>query len=300
MQTGYTPCESAIIGSAMSIKKFQKILLSWYAKNRRDLPWRNTKDPYKILVSEIMLQQTQVSRVLPKYKEFLKAFPTLEALAKSSDKKLLKVWSELGYWRRAKYLKETAKIITKEYGGKFPKDPKILETFPGIGHYTARALACFAFGSTEAFLDTNIRRVYLHFFFPEKHHVSDKEILKVAQRATTNLCVRGKLKYHGITPREWHYALFDYGALVLKDKAINKQSRHYAKQSRFEGSFRSFRSKVVKFLLAASRPAIPKEEIEQFLQKELRAAGSKHSAQEIIRSLVKNKLIKENVGKYSL
>src|SRR3989344_7649769 len=249
-----------------------------------------------------MLQQTQVSRVLPKYKEFLKAFPTLEALAKSSDKKLLKVWSGLGYWRRAEYLKETAKIITKEYGGKFPKDPKILETFPGIGHYTARALACFAFGSTEAFLDTNIRREYLHFFFPEKHHVSDKEILKVAQRATTNLRICKKSKYRGITPREWHYALFDYGALVLKDKAINKRSRHYAKQSKFEGSFRSFRTQAVKFLLSASRNKTTHNALEKYIQELLNQKTSSYSYSyaSIIDSLLKDGLLKKSPTHYFL
>ena len=135
----------------MDIKKFQRIILDWYRENRRDLPWRNTKDPYKILVSEIMLQQTQVSRVLPKYKEFLQTFPTLEALAKAPDKKLLKVWSGLGYWRRAKYLKETARILlgaravnSQTFGISLPER---LETLPGIGPYTARALACFAFGN---------------------------------------------------------------------------------------------------------------------------------------------------------
>jgi len=155
----------------MTTIRFQKKILEWHKENRRDMPWRNTKDPYKILVSEIMLQQTQVSRVLPKYEEFLKAFSTPEKLVTASDKKLLRIWAGLGYWRRAKYLKETAKIIIKEHVGKFPKDPEELEKLPGIGPYTARALVCFAFNNSEAFLDTNIRRVYLHFFFPRKKNV---------------------------------------------------------------------------------------------------------------------------------
>src|SRR3990167_1917119 len=225
----------------MTIAQFQKNILDWYRNPpaggamRSRMPWRRTRDPYKILVSEVMLQQTQIARVLPKYKEFLGAFPDLASLAAATDKRLLKVWAGLGYWRRAKYLKKTAQLITNNYNGKFPKDPKILETFPGIGPYTARALACFAFGNTEAFLDTNIRRIYIHFFFPKRQNVADSEILPIAQKAV-------RLK----NPREWHYALFDYGTLVLKNKAINKQSKHYAKQSKFEGSFRSFRTKVLK------------------------------------------------------
>ena len=311
----------------MTIEKFQETILSWYAKNRRDLPWRHTKDPYKILVSEIMLQQTQVSRVLAKYKEFLKAFPTLETLSKAPDKKLLKVWQGLGYWRRAKYLKETAKILVGAQktnfgnrgvrarrsppwaggGGKrFPKirfsEPRELEELPGIGHYTARAVACFAFGSCEAFLDTNIRRIYLHFFFQGRTDVPDSEILKIAQKATTNLRICKKSKYRGITPREWHYALFDYGAIVLKDKAINKRSRHYAKQSKFEGSFRSFRTQAVKFLLSASRNKTTHNALEKYIQELLNQKTSSYSYSyaSIIDSLLKDGLLKKSPTHYFL
>src|SRR3989338_3185363 len=117
----------------MTIPEFQKHILSWYKTHRRSLPWRNTKDPYKILVSEVMLQQTQVTRVIPKYEEFLKAFPTLKILANVSDKALLKVWNGLGYWRRARFLKQVAQRILKACEGTFPHDPKTLETLPGIG-----------------------------------------------------------------------------------------------------------------------------------------------------------------------
>jgi len=287
----------------MTIAKFQKTILDWYKENRRDplnrvrgrLPWRRTRDPYKILVSEIMLQQTQISRVLPKYKEFLKEFPTLEELAKTSDKKLLNIWAGLGYWKRAKRLKETAKVILKKYRGKFPKEPDLLETLPGIGPYTARALACFSFGSKEAFLDTNIRRVYLHFFFGTKEKVSDKEILKIAQRAIDKLP-------KNTTPHEWHYALFDYGATVLKDKAINKRSQHYHKQSKFEGSFRSYRAKAVRFLLSQPTNRATHKQLESFLQKELVEVKPQqtYSADEIIEALLKDKLIKKTKNHYSL
>jgi len=260
------------------------------------MPWRNTRDPYKILVSEIMLQQTQVPRVLPKYQEFLHEFPTPQALAKAPDQKLMKVWAGLGYWRRAKYLKETAKIITKEYGGKFPKDPKVLETFPGIGPYTARAVACFAFGNSQPFIDTNIRRVYLHFFFGGKNSVADKEILKIAQKAIDTLP-------KGVTTREWHYALFDYGAVVLKkDASVNKRSRHYAKQSKFAGSFRSFRTKAVRFILAAPKNKVAHKELHAFLTKELVDIKYQqvYTPQEIIQALLKDNLIKKSKTHYSI
>lgn len=277
----------------MTISPFQKTILDWYAKNRRDMPWRKTRDPYKILVSEVMLQQTQIARVLPKYKEFLRAFPTLESLARAADKKLLKVWTGLGYWRRAKYLKETARKIHKDNHMINQKDPNALAKLPGIGPYTARALACFAFGSKEAFLDTNIRRVYLHFFFKKKKNVSDKEILKIAQKALDTLP-------RGITPQEWHYALFDYGALVLKDKRINKRSRHYAEQSKFKGSFRSFRTKAVRFLLAQPKQRTSHTHLETFLNKELEDQNAPYGAKEIIEALLKDKLIKKSKTHYSL
>ncbi len=271
----------------MTIRRFQKIILDWYKTNRRDLPWRNTKDPYKILISEIMLQQTQSARVIPKYKEFLKEFPSLTILARAGNIRLLKIWAGLGYWRRALYVRETARIlrnlVSKNSETKFPSNPEILETFPGIGHYTARAIACFAFQNTEAFLDTNIRRVYLHFFFPKRKNVSDKEILPIAQKAVWKK-----------NPREWHYALFDYGATVLKDKKINKQSKHYKKQSKFEGSFRSFRTKVVKFLLERKGNKATQETLETLLE------NSPYPAKKIISSLLKDKLIKKSNQFYTL
>ena len=292
----------------MTIPQFQKKILSWYKKNRRDLPWRNTKDPYRILVSEVMLQQTQVARVLPKYKEFLQKFPTIEKLAKASDKDLLKTWAGLGYWRRAKYLKEIAKTIVeaKKTNSNWSlfSEPKALEKLPGIGPYTARALACFAFGSTKAFLDTNIRRVYLHFFFPlrqtqgkQAEKVSDKEILKIAQKTLTSINNgRVKLMYPTITAREWHYALFDYGATVLKDKKVNKRSKHYAKQSRFEGSFRSFRTKVMRFLLDQQDQKATKNRIARLLKE----AQSPYPSGKVLAALEKDSLIKRRRNSYSL
>ncbi|MDP2703863.1 MAG: A/G-specific adenine glycosylase [bacterium] len=276
------------------------------------MPWRNTRDPYKILVSEVMLQQTQVSRVTPKYKEFLKTFSTVQALSETNDKKLLKVWQGLGYWRRAKNLKETAKEIIKNYEGKLPKDIKTLESLPGIGPYTARALACFAFGSEEPFIDTNIRRLYIHFFFsrktasetsivlrgpraaargpnvPNQKNVHDKEILKIAKQAVWKK-----------NPREWHYALFDYGAKEIP-KETNKKSRHYTRQTPFKNSFRFFRTKVVRALLEKPKNRASREEIGRMLSRELKRSEATYSTKEIIASLLKDKLLKKTKNHYSL
>src|SRR3989344_7263029 len=258
----------------MTIPQFQNKILRWYQKNKRDLHWRKTSDPYKILVSEVMLQQTQISRVLPKYKLFLKEFPNLKTLAQASDKKLLKIWKGLGYWRRALFLRETARKILKTYKGKFPQDSQTLQKLPSIGPYTARALLCFAFRKNDAFLDTNIRRVYLYFFFKKRRKISDKEILKVAQKALWKK-----------NPREWHYALFDYGAAVLKDKKINRQSLHYFRQSPFKGSFRSFRTKALRFLLSEGK--VSHKTLENFLQKEIKKAKGGYLAKNILSSLLK-------------
>ncbi|MDA1337303.1 MAG: A/G-specific adenine glycosylase [bacterium] len=288
----------------MTIPKFQKLILNWSMENRRDMPWRNTHDPYKILVSEVMLQQTQVARVLLKYKEFLKEFPTLQSLARASDKKLLFVWAGLGYWKRALSLKKTAQIIARNYQGKFPKEPTLLTKLPGIGPYTAGAVACFAFGHQEAFLDTNIRRVYLYFFFPPStssgqtsKKVSDKEILAIAQKALISLPNHGTVLIQPIiTPREWHYALLDYGAVALKDKRINKQSQHYKKQSKFTNSFRSFRAQVLHFLLQEPKQTATINKIEKLLTK----VKSPYKSKEILLALTKDGLVKKKGTSYSI
>ncbi len=273
----------------MTIPQFQRIILTWYKKNRRDLPWRHTKDPYKILVSEIMLQQTQVSRVIPKYQEFLKAFPSMKALAKTRKARLFSVWAGLGYWRRALHLQQTAKLLLLRQGEQFPRDPKELGKLPGIGQYTARAVSCFAFNTTEAFLDTNIRQVYLYFFFSKKRNVSDKEILKIAQKAVRK-----------DNAREWHYALFDYGAMALKNKGINKQSKHYHTQSKFKGSFRSLRTKAVRFLLSQPRSKTAKRAFLQFVAQEIKKSKAPYKPREITSALLRDHILEESRDYYSL
>src|SRR5688572_16659581 len=134
-------------------------LLAWFSANRRDLPWRHTRDPYRILISEVMLQQTQVDRVIPYYERFLERFPTVQALAEAPVSEVIRLWAGLGYNRRAVNLQRTAQAVINEYGGRFPDDVEALKRLPGIGPYTAGAIACFAFEQDAAFIDTNMRRV---------------------------------------------------------------------------------------------------------------------------------------------
>lgn len=222
-----------------NIQKFQEAVWNFFEnEGRQTLPWRKTKNPYKIWVSEIMLQQTQVSRVVEKYKSFLKKFPTIESLAQSSQAEVLREWVGLGYNRRALFLKKGAEFVMKDLQGKFPKEVSKLETIPGIGHYTARAIATFAYNQKHVFVETNIRTVYFNHFFKNKETVHDKQVLEMVEKTLPEENFR-----------EWYWALMDYGSFLKKQgKGKNTQSRHYTKQSKFEGSDRQIRAAVVRYL----------------------------------------------------
>ncbi|MBI2038187.1 MAG: A/G-specific adenine glycosylase [Candidatus Magasanikbacteria bacterium] len=235
----------------MNIQIFKKMIWIYFKKNKRDLPWRKTRDPYKILVSEIMLQQTQSYRVESKYKSFLKKFPTAEALAKAKLHNVLQEWQGLGYNRRALYLKKCTEIIVKDYNGKFPKDLNTLISLPGIGRATAGDIMAFAWNIPSVFIETNIRSVFIHFFFNDKEQVSDKDILPLVEATLDKK-----------NPRQWYWALFDYGVLLKKTVNPNRKSVHYAKQSKFIGSFRQKRALVLRTLLEKPRT---KKEIEKIL-----------------------------------
>ena len=180
-------------------------LLAWFAANRRDLPWRHTRDPYRILVSEVMLQQTQVDRVIPYYRRFLEQFPTVQALADAPTADVITAWAGLGYNRRAVNLQRTARHVVEHLGGEFPQDVEALMQLPGIGPYTAGAIAAFAFERDVGFIDTNMRRVIHRLFFgvdvPERI-ASDREIVALA----AELVLPGE----GWT---WNQALIEFGAL---------------------------------------------------------------------------------------
>lgn len=217
------------------IKKFQKMIFNWWQENRRDLPWRHTHDPYRILISEVMLQQTQVSRVLPKYKVFLDQFPDVYHLANASSADVLKAWKGMGYNRRALYLKRTAHAIASEHGGIFPKDEKQLMKLPGLGKYTARAVLVFAYKENIAMVDTNIRQIITHFFFEEK---PQKE--SIIQEVADRIVPKGE-------SWEWHQALMDYGAIAMSKVKMQK-SKVKKNIIPFKESNRYYRGRIMDML----------------------------------------------------
>lgn len=219
------------------IKQFQKKILSWYQENKRDLPWRRTKDPYKILVSEVMLQQTQVARVLPKYEAWIAAIPTIERLAQAKTSEVLRLWSGLGYNRRSLYLQKTAQAVAENYNGIFPKDSTILKRLPGIGEYTAAAVACFAFGQQVAVVDTNVRKVILTQFSSASRRTNVQFSKKQIQEIAHVILPAGRAY-------EWNQALMDYASAMLKKEKIP-----IPKQSKFQGSNRYYRGQIIKLVL---------------------------------------------------
>ncbi|HEV7702080.1 MAG TPA: A/G-specific adenine glycosylase [Candidatus Paceibacterota bacterium] len=244
----------------MDTKKFQQIIWAHYKNNKRDFPWRKTRDPYKILVSEIMLQQTQALRVVPKYISFLKKFPTVKALAKAKLKDVLGEWQGLGYNRRALYLKRCAEKIEKDFRGKFPKDLKILQTLPGIGPATAGDIMAFAWNQPAIIIETNIRSVFIRFFFKDKKRkkkISDKEITPLIEKTLDKQ-----------NPREWYFALFDYGAYLKKTSNPSRKSIHHAKQSKFTGSYRQKRAHILRIILEKSHKAKTEKQIKDITQYE--------------------------------
>jgi A/G-specific adenine glycosylase len=221
------------------IEIFRKFIWNFYQHNRRDFAWRNINNPYYILVSEVMLQQTQTHRVITKYEEFITVFPTFESLAASSLRDVLSVWQGLGYYRRARHLHQLAHIVVNQYGGTLPQDTKILQTLPGIGPGTAGSIGAFAFKQPTAFIETNIRTVFIQSFFQDKIGITDKEILPLIAAAVDQN-----------NPREWYYALMDYGVWCKAQQANpNRKSAHYTKQSKFQGSDRQIRAKILKLII---------------------------------------------------
>lgn len=239
------PDSAVTLPNGSTVAEFQSIILDFYRQEGRSFPWRETRDPYAILVSELMLQQTQTERVVPKYLAWLEAFPTAADLAAAPFPQVLAAWSGLGYNRRAGYLQSACRQVVQELGGVFPSTAKELQRLKGVGAYTAGAVAAFAFNRPEVFIETNIRSVYLFFFYPDQEKVSDAQLMPLIE---TTL--------YRSDPRLWYYALMDYGAALKKSTANpNRQSRHYSRQSRFEGSLRQARGAIVRQLsLGGNRP----------------------------------------------
>jgi len=262
-----------------TIEAFRKTIWQFYTINKRSFAWRNTSDPYRILISEVMLQQTQTHRVEQKYAEFITTFPNFEILAAVELKDVLRVWQGLGYNRRAQSLHKIAQIIVDQYGGFLPKIPEVLETFPGIGSNTAASMCAFAFNLPVVFIETNIRTVFLHTFFNDKEFVHDKEIMPLIEQTVDK-----------DNPREWYYALMDYGVMIKK--VYNnpaRKSAHHVIQSPFHGSDRQVRSKIVRALLKTD--TMTTVQIQEVIKQETTRV------ERIINQLCKEKLIKKQ-GKW--
>ena len=220
------------------LRSFKRLIYDYYRKHGRSLPWRKTSNPYHILVSELMLQQTQVPRVLEKYREFIARFPDAAALAKAPLRSVLTVWQGLGYNRRALALKQIALALVAQHRGKVPSSFDDLVKLPGVGKATASAILAFAFNRPVVFIETNIRTVFIHFFFPGQDEVSDEEIIPLVTKTLD-----------AANPREWYYALMDYGTFLKKSIANpGRKSRHYHKQSPFDGSNRQVRGRILRYL----------------------------------------------------
>lgn len=212
----------------------------------RDMPWRSDTRPYYVLVSELMLQQTQVARVIPKFKEFIARFPDEQVLSDASLSDVLTAWQGLGYNRRAKFLQQAAIMICTEFNGEFPTSRADILRLPGVGKNTAGAIEAYAFNRPSIFIETNVRTVYIHHFFAGMNDVSDADIQAILEQTIDH--------EH---PREFYWALMDYGAWLKASGVRNvARSRHYKKQSPLAGSVREVRGLIIRQLATSEKMSI--------------------------------------------
>ena len=243
---------------------FRALVRAEGARLYRDLPWRHTRDPYAIWISEVMLQQTQVPRVLARWEGWFERFPTVQALADAEQAEVLAAWQGMGYNRRALALKAAAEELVCSRDGVFPREAAELTALPGIGPATAQGIRSFAFDLPGVYLETNVRTVFLHHCFPEASGVPDRELMPLVEAACPAAPGRGAdpgpfaaPQDPDDTPRSWYYALLDYGAHLKKTVPNpSRRSSGYARPSRFEGSRRQKRAALVRVLLDA-RAACP-------------------------------------------
>lgn len=280
------------------IVAFHRALTDYYYQSgRHDMPWRKPDkkgnfDPYKILVSEIMLQQTQVDRVVPKYHEFIAKFPNLSVLAQAELGAVLTVWSGLGYNRRAKFLWQAARAITHDHEGIFPMSIDELKRLPGIGANTAGAIMAYAFNAPVLYVETNIRTVLIHHFFHDRQAVDDKQILQVLAvlLPTDQHTDQAKMLGAKLSPREFYWAMMDYGTYLKKTVGnLNRVSKSYAKQTAFHGSLRQVRGAVLRALTKS--PLSNQELIGKLADERL---------PQVLAALEKEGMITQNDGTYRL
>jgi A/G-specific adenine glycosylase len=264
------------------VQLFRELIISYYRTYGRDLPWRRTTDPYAILVSEMMLQQTQVDRVICKYEEFIRTFPDIQTLAAAPLREVLAVWQGLGYNRRAIYLQRIAQRVVETWKGTLPADVEALATLPGLGKATASSIVVFAFNKPVTFIETNIRRVYIHFFFADMQGVKDSDILPLVE-----------LTLNHENPRDWYNALMDYGSL-LKKRVVNpnRRSATYTIQAPLEGSDRQIRGWILRDLVSAG--VLCDEDLNQ------RYGAGEKQVKRIVEALKKEGFISQRRGMIAL
>jgi len=262
------PKSDSLVFSAERIQEFQKKVFSFYQKNKRDLPWRKTTDPYKILLSELMLQQTQVNRVILYYEKWITRWLDIHALASASLAEVLQAWMGLGYNTRAINLHKAARKIVTEFDNDVLEAMKQYKEIPGVGRYTSQAVQIFSTNADIVTIDTNIRRIFIkEFHLPEK--VSDKELWMLAEQCLP----KGR-------SREWHNALMDYGALHLTSQKTGIKPK--TQQSRFEGSDRQIRARILRCLLNDTMSLSELKKTFRIEQKRLRRILDKMVTEKII------------------
>lgn len=240
----------------------------------RDLPWRDTHDPYAILLSEVMLQQTQVSRVMGRWEQWLETFPTIADLASAPLPPVLELWQGMGYNRRALNLKRCAEEVVAMHDGVVPSDKKALLALPGIGPSTSAGVRIFAFRQPDMYLETNVRAVFIHELFPGRESVADKELVSLVEATCPqDACVRA-----------WYYALLDYGAYLKKTMPNpTRRSKHYTRQSKFEGSHRQKRAYLLRRVID---DALSTEDLARDLAQSERASGRQEPSVEEVRAIL--------------
>ncbi|MDX2776472.1 hypothetical protein PV379_03840 [Streptomyces caniscabiei] len=264
----------------MNCEEFLELIWQKGAELYRDMPWRQDTRPYYVLVSELMLQQTQVDRVIPKFTAFIERFPDEVTLASAPLSDVLTMWNGLGYNRRARFLHESAKRIVHDFNGIFPQTAVEIRTLPGVGEGTTGAIMTYAFNAVQPFIETNVRTVYFQHFFQDHDRVTDAQIMEVllATMATD-------------MPREFYWALMDYGSWLKRQGAgRNALSSGYKKQSPLKGSVREVRGQIIKALTVR---AMSRKELEQYVQADERFEGA-------LRGLARDALISVTDGTFHL
>ncbi|NTU58207.1 MAG: Fe-S cluster assembly protein HesB [Chlorobiaceae bacterium] len=257
--------------NSVSVEAFREKIFEFYRHKGRVFPWRLTRDRYAVMVSEIMLQQTQADRVVPRFTAWMERFPDVSALAAASLRDVLQLWSGLGYNARGQRLHRAAAIIVEEYGGRVPSDPSILIRLPGLGPYSSRSIPIFADNFDMATVDTNIRRVLIHELrLPES--ITPAGMLQVAG----DILPKGR-------SRDWHNALMDFGALELTSRKTGIAP--LTRQSRFKGSRRWYRGELLRELLAAGE--LSRQGLEE------RHADCRYGIGTIVDALVREGLVEE-------